>query len=1146
MAARHRVFASLAAVFLIGAFLVAVPAQDQTAADLLKVGLAQVDEGKLEQGKATLLTVDPVQLSKEQRQQLQQALQAIAGKQQEAAKLAADKAAAEKAAADQVAADKAAADKAAADKAAAEKAAAAKPADPAVADKAAADKAAADAAAAEKVAADKAAAEKAAADTAAAEKAAADKMAADKLAAEKVAADKAAAEKAEADKVAAEKAAAEKLAMEKAAAEKAAAEKAAADKAAADKAAADAAAEKAAAEKAAADKAAADKAAAEKAAADKVAADKAAAEKAAADAAAAEKAAAEKAIADKAAAEAKIKDLIRQAAVLSAQQHVAQAEEAVKAGQPNSAEKLYQTALTEDPTNQEAKNGLEKVREQAGRDNPSDLSGYKNVYDINNQQAKARFEEAMRNATEGVKIGNFRQAEDAAAVAKAIIDTKRQFLSEAEYARMNKSVLDFQARMQQIAEADRAKQIAQKEQEAKKEQTSRAIRTEQERERKVQELLRRSADLRKELNYEQSLDVLEQVLFLDPHNVAAQAMKEMIEDSIVYRNRDQLERTRALKVAHHSLENIAASIPTTEIIEYPADWPQLTNLRLSGSAAAAGESDANRRTMEKLKQPIPIQFDANRFENVVEYLRNVTGVNFFVNWKALEGAGIEPGNPITLSLANVPADKALRLILDQLGGDLVPLSFTIDDGVVTISTTENINKNTNIRVYDIRDLLVQAANFNDAPDFDLVTITKGNQDKQLGQGGGGGGNQASLFKQGANTVATRTELTEQIMNLIQESVDPDGWRKNGGLTSAMSEHNGSLIVTTTSQNHRKILDLLGQLRETRALQINVEARFLLVTQNYLDEVGVDMDITINGLGSHFSPIVIKQESIDVADRNNTGLTGSFGSSSPGSTSAFSRGIQIAGSYLNDVQVDLLVRATQANRYAISLSAPRVTFFNGQRAYVLVSTQLAFVSDLTPAVGTGAVGFQPTLSVVSSGIVLDVEGTVSADRRYVTLTARPSLANIVRLRTITVQAQAGNNNNNNNNPLNSTVPSVPDTVSGSIEAPELELTTLRTTVSVPDRGTLLMGGQRLFAEIDVEAGVPVLSKIPYINRLFTNRSTVKDERTLLILIKPTIIIQSEKENELFPGLNSAPELFTGAPSNTGAAIAPPGAQPAPAP
>ncbi len=187
---------------------------------------------------------------------------------------------------------------------------------------------------------------------------------------------------------------------------------------------------------------------------------------------------------------------------------------------------------------------------------------------------------------------------------------------------------------------------------------------------------------------------------------------------------------------------------------------------------------------------------------------------------------------------------------------------------------------------------------------------------------------------------------------------------------------------------------------------------------------------------------------------------------------------------------------------------------------MVARQVAFISDLEPV--SGGVGFDPTLSVTQSGVVLDVEATVSADKRYVTMTARPSLATLVQpIRSI---PQVGAANLGNDGGVGGDTTQV---LSGFIEAPELELTSIRTSVSVPDKGTLLMGGQRLVADIEVEAGVPILSKIPVLNRFFTNTSKVKDERTLLILIKPTIILQEEQEEALWPGLNQDPVGFNAA-------------------
>ena len=65
--------------------------------------------------------------------------------------------------------------------------------------------------------------------------------------------------------------------------------------------------------------------------------------------------------------------------------------------------------------------------------------------------------------------------------------------------------------------------------------------------------------------------------------------------------------------------------------------------------------------------------------------------------------------------------------------------------------------------------------------------------------------------------------------------------------------------------------------------------------------------------------------------------------------------------------------------------------------------------------------------------------------------------------------------------------------------------------------MLLGGQKLVGEFEVEAGVPILSKIPILKRAFTNTTTVKDTQTLLILMKAKIIIQREAEEEAFPSM-----------------------------
>jgi general secretion pathway protein D len=231
------------------------------------------------------------------------------------------------------------------------------------------------------------------------------------------------------------------------------------------------------------------------------------------------------------------------------------------------------------------------------------------------------------------------------------------------------------------------------------------------------------------------------------------------------------------------------------------------------------------------------------------------------------------------------------------------------------------------------------------------------------------------------------------------------------------------------------------------------------------------------------------------------------------------GLGLSGTYLDNFTATFLIRATQANQNSTSVTAPRLTLFNGQRAYVVVSRQTAYISDLEPVVAQNAVAFNPDIDIVESGVLLDVQATVSSDRKYVTLTLQPQLQTLIDLLPFTFQSDTAANTGTTVPVGGNNVNLGTNAASGTVQQPIVQTTAIATTVSVPDGGTLLLGGQTLAGEVEREAGVPVLSKIPFLKRLFTNRSMAKDEQVLLILVKPTIVIQREQEQRQFPLLSS---------------------------
>lgn len=80
----------------------------------------------------------------------------------------------------------------------------------------------------------------------------------------------------------------------------------------------------------------------------------------------------------------------------------------------------------------------------------------------------------------------------------------------------------------------------------------------------------------------------------------------------------------------------------------------------------------------------------------------------------------------------------------------------------------------------------------------------------------------------------------------------------------------------------------------------------------------------------------------------------------------------------------------------------------------------------------------------------------------------------------------------------------------IEMPTFSFTTVNTTVTAPDGGTALLGGISRAAEGSTTRGVPLLNKVPGLNRLFNNRGIGRTMQASNMSVVPRIIILEEEE------------------------------------
>ena len=87
---------------------------------------------------------------------------------------------------------------------------------------------------------------------------------------------------------------------------------------------------------------------------------------------------------------------------------------------------------------------------------------------------------------------------------------------------------------------------------------------------------------------------------------------------------------------------------------------------------------------------------------------------------------------------------------------------------------------------------------------------------------------------------------------------------------------------------------------------------------------------------------------------------------------------------------------------------------------------------------------------------------------------------------------------------------PILITNFLTLPVFSSLSVQTTVVVPDGGTVVMGGLKYMTEGRNEFGPPVLSKIPYLNRLFKNVAYGREGRSILIMVTPRVIINREEQ------------------------------------
>jgi len=407
--------------------------------------------------------------------------------------------------------------------------------------------------------------------------------------------------------------------------------------------------------------------------------------------------------------------------------------------------------------------------------------------------------------------------------------------------------------------------------------------------------------------------------------------------------------------------------------------------------------------------------------------------------------GVNPEIPLTVTLRHISAEDALNIIVAS-----VDYFYSVKDNILTVKAMDT-------RVFE----------FGQPPVI---------QDYAVDVGGdilGGAAGVTTTTGMAAGTTGLRGGVTQRIEAdkvafKLWDSIEKAIAGLPGIASFSVNRMTGTIIVTATKKDLERVENYLAAIKKVLNRQVIIEARIVEVQLSETLRYGIDWTAVLekSGLGrvtvgtEKFATVVT-----EALSNFHIGITGR--------------------------DFTALLNALQSQGNVRVLSNPRVNIMNGQTSLLSVGRNVNFISRVETTTTTAATGVLPTTtftvetSGILSGIMIGIVPYIS-DTGEITMAITPIVSDLIRLEDKTL-GKVGEN-------------------IIQISLPTVDLRELSTTVRVKDGEMVIIGGLMQKKEVSEDSKVPLLGDIPLIGYLFRSRERLDEKTELVIMLKPTIVVQ----------------------------------------
>jgi hypothetical protein len=237
--------------------------------------------------------------------------------------------------------------------------------------------------------------------------------------------------------------------------------------------------------------------------------------------------------------------------------------------------------------------------------------------------------------------------------------------------------------------------------------------------------------------------------------------------------RSRVAESGRLKTAKEAANS--AAMRGTDEAAIPTDKPIVFASSYAYRAAQRGKpqlTDKEKTLIKALNSVLSVDYDKKPLKDVIADLNERTGQAIVIDEQTLKEANIEYDDPVTFKAKKVTFRTVLKKILGDRG-----LTFIIQEGTIQVMTTQRAREHLVTRAYPIGDLAT-------AMDMRFPPLLRRLQ---------------------------MLQNVGQLIDLIQNNVDPQSWQVNGGPgTISFYEPTMSLVIRQTAEMHYQLGGALGR------------------------------------------------------------------------------------------------------------------------------------------------------------------------------------------------------------------------------------------------------------------------------------------------------------------------------------------------